>query len=313
MILRTEVGMAGKLSSEILLVVALTGCGGYQSFTGDVDGAGDTAMDGTPDSTLDSTPDVPPDTAPDTSTDTAPDPVDVVPDTPVTWCGGPEGIGCVDGSFCESPDGSCDPWAFGACVEVPVGWCPEYYSPQCGCDGITYGNPCERRQARVGLRHPGECGSELPCSPYWMPMCGPGETCEAPPDSCWLDGVTGICVPIRDDCGWLWDPECGCDGHTYANVCERMTAGAWLDHRGECGPPCGHPGDPPCTGEAFCEIPTGMCEDAPGMGGECVPVPADCSAFEEMPVCGCDMVTYGNDCLRKRARVQLAWRGPCGE
>ena len=123
----------------------------------------------------------------------------------------------------------------------------------------------------------------------------------------------GTCVPIRDDCGWLWEPECGCDGQTWANVCERMAAGVWLDHVGECGDRCGLPGDPACTGEFFCEFSTGTCEMAPGMRGECLPVPADCSAAPVSPVCGCDALTYENDCSRRQARVQLAWHGICGE
>jgi hypothetical protein len=132
--------------------------------------------------------------------------------------------------------------------------------------------------------------------------------CDGPEDSCWLDGVMGTCRPIRDDCGFLWDPQCGCDGHTYANECERMAAGVWLDHWGECGPPCGMPGSPACTPDRFCEYPTGFCE--PSVGGECVVVPGACPEYAD-PVCGCDGETYSNDCFRRQARVSLDHRGPC--
>jgi hypothetical protein len=59
----------------------------------------------------------------------------------------------------------------------------------------------------------------------------------------------------------------------------------------------------------FCEFPTGMCE-SPGSAGECTPVPVGCDDYWD-PVCGCNGMTYPNDCERQAALVQLLYRGPC--
>jgi hypothetical protein len=40
-------------------------------------------------------------------------------------------------------------------------------------------------------------------------------------------------------CPDIWAPVCGCDGVTYSNNCERLVAGAQLDHEGECASPVG--------------------------------------------------------------------------
>jgi hypothetical protein len=256
------------------------------------------------DTRTDSPVDAPVDTSADTAGDTAvpPDVVDVTPDPPP---------GCVPGScppthFCEFPVGACDTGAPGVCVEIPTGGCADIWLPECGCDGVTYANECERRAAAQSMLHPGECDARV-CAP-WLEECDEGETCEVPPGSCDLDGVTGVCIPIRDDCGFLWDPQCGCDGVTYANTCERLKAHAWLDHPGECGDACGPEGYPLCAYSEFCEWPTSSCGEW-GVG-ECITAPWDCLDIED-PVCGCDGHTYGNDCYRQQARVSLLHAGPC--
>ena len=48
------------------------------------------------------------------------------------------------------------------------------------------------------------------------------------------------------------------------------------------------------------------------MPGSCVPIPETCPRLFD-PVCGCDGITYVNDCERIRAQVQKDHDGPCGQ
>jgi hypothetical protein len=72
------------------------------------------------------------------------------------------------------------------------------------------------------------------------------------------------------------------------------------------------PPGPPCTASDEC-LAGQLCEKAAcGDGlGRCVVRPTVCDG-ETRPSCGCDGVTYLNDCLRRAAGVEsIAERGPC--
>jgi hypothetical protein len=59
-------------------------------------------------------------------------------------------------------------------------------------------------------------------------------TCDLPEGLCGGADLTGNCVAIPDACAEIYAPVCGCDDRTYGNDCERLKAGAQLDHVGAC-------------------------------------------------------------------------------
>jgi hypothetical protein len=73
-------------------------------------------------------------------------------------CGGFAGFQCETGLTCHMEAGSCKRIAdaAGVCRKKPQA-CPMIYQPVCGCDGKTYGNPCQASGAGVSVAAQGEC------------------------------------------------------------------------------------------------------------------------------------------------------------
>ena len=226
-------------------------------------------------------------------------------------CGGIAGIPCsAADEFCKFPAGTCGLHdVSGICTPIPVG-CPDAMrDPVCGCDGVTYDNECESDMAGVSIDHRGECGQI--CGGFaGIPCDDPNEFCKFPEGTCdWAD-IFGVCTPIPDECPDVWEPVCGCDGVTYANECEADRATVSLRHRGPCGQICGDFSYlPPCPEDEFCKYPEGTC-GAHYVTGICTPFPDACPFLYD-PVCGCNGVTYPNECTSDAAGVSVAHRGEC--
>ncbi len=144
---------------------------------------------------------------------------------PVAFCPTcSENADCPEDAFCAKEPGDCE--GEGVCEPRPEA-CPDVWDPVCGCDGITYGNPCEAAAAGVNIAHPGECA--IACMDN--EPCPDDAYCAKAPGDC--DGE-GVCEPKPLECPLLFDPVCGCDGATYDNMCFAAGAGVNIESEGEC-------------------------------------------------------------------------------
>lgn len=224
-------------------------------------------------------------------------------------CGGVAGVLCDDGEFCKFARGTCEVSDNqGVCTEIPTG-CPDVRDPVCGCDGVTYGNECEAHAASVSVDRRGAC--ETTCGRSGVAPCDVGEFCKFPDHTCDVTDAQGVCIEIPEGCvTTLWDPVCGCDGVTYGQRCDADAAGVSVDHRGECVAVCGGFAGIPCGDERqFCKLNVGEC--CCDFQGVCTDIPKGCPDNWD-PVCGCDGVTYGNECEADTLGVSVDYLGECG-
>ncbi|MCG8555851.1 MAG: hypothetical protein MJD61_11280 [Proteobacteria bacterium] len=154
-------------------------------------------------------------------------------------CGGLAGVPCPAGQYCKIQPGVCLVIADvgGLCEPLPT-VCTDHVEPVCGCDGTTYGNPCEAAAAGASIAGTGACGGGLPkaCGGWLGQTCGAGEYCAYQPGQhCGAADAAATCLPRPRMCPMLGAPVCGCDGRTYTNRCLAAAAGTGLLAEGPCG------------------------------------------------------------------------------
>jgi hypothetical protein len=110
--------------------------------------------------------------------------------------GGPP---CNDDSACRNNDfcefASCGGSA-GHCVHRQ-GFCPPIEATECGCDGVTYLNGCERRAAGASFAGTGPCASGRGCSAQ-APCPGHSACNRLAANAC--SGDTGVCWGVPPSC-----------------------------------------------------------------------------------------------------------------
>lgn len=187
----------------------------------------------------------------------------------------------------------------------------ENYDPFCSCDGKTYFSYCDAIN-RFGVYEPKKYGAcscldssfvvpSIVCNETFSPICGcDGHVYKNLCHAIFKNGVLKFndckCLEpelINDtvDCNVIFDQKlvCGCDGRTYPNSCyAQFKAGVTRLADNNLGP---------CPNT--CKDTILILKNIP------------CSDVID-PVCGCDQVTYDNECIARYKFGVVKWKnGPC--
>jgi hypothetical protein len=155
-------------------------------------------------------------------------------------CGARLGDTCAKSEFCHFPDAAICGAADGTGVcETPPTVCTKEYSAVCGCDQVTYSNPCMANAAGTSISKKGACSDsgtpDKQCGGLTKLPCAKGEFCDfAIEAQCGAADQLGTCRAKPGGCTADYTPVCGCDDKTYSNACAAAGAGVSVVSKGEC-------------------------------------------------------------------------------
>ncbi len=124
-------------------------------------------------------------------------------------CGGLQGLQCGAGEFCDfAPEANCGFADQTGTCRVQPEVCTREYRPVCGCDGLTYGNPCTANAAGVSIAREGACewcqsDDECPHGRCESTVTCAGLDCPPPPPAECVncgDGSQLICLALPAPC-----------------------------------------------------------------------------------------------------------------